>query len=212
MNWKSKHYWLVVTLLAAAAIYTQLIRADLVHSGKAVNLSVLPQQVGDWLGQDQLLSQDIIATLKSDQLRMLTYTNSQGKQITLYVSYWASQKYGAQPHSPLHCVPGSGWNITSRETIRLDATNSQSASLIIIDNNQYRQAMLYWYQTRTGTVANELAVKLQLATNSLLRKPTDVAFVRLTTAIIDGDDQKASQLLRSFWQQVEPDVMRSLDM
>ena len=58
MNWKKKEYWLVITLLTTAALYTHLIRAEQVPSEHAVDLSKVPLKIGDWLGQNQLLSQD----------------------------------------------------------------------------------------------------------------------------------------------------------
>jgi len=48
----------------------------------------------------------------------------------------------------------------------------------------------YWFLTRSGTLADEYALKLDLVSNALRGHPTDALFVRLTTdaepAIIEG--------------------------
>ena len=210
MNWKRKEYWLVILLLVTTAVYTRLIRADQVFVDRDIDLGRISTEIDDWHGEGQTLSPKVLHVLKSDQSRIINYTNSRGNQVSLYVSYWASQKYGAQPHSPLNCVPGSGWNITSRKTIALTSDGSARAEKLIIDNSQDRQAMIFWYQTRNGILAKELNVKLQLAKNSLFRKPTDVAFIRLTTAVTDNNDAAAFKMLLDFWQEAKAQVMAGL--
>ena len=41
------------------------------------------------------------------------YSRADGKAVNLYVAYYASQRKGESPHSPIVCIPGGGWTITN---------------------------------------------------------------------------------------------------
>ena len=41
------------------------------------------------------------------------YSRPDGKSVNLYVAYYASQRKGELPHSPIVCIPGGGWTITN---------------------------------------------------------------------------------------------------
>ena len=54
--------------------------------------------------------------------------------MNFYVAYYASQRKGESPHSPIVCIPGGGWTITNIQqellvvaTIRLIVSSSKSA-------------------------------------------------------------------------------------
>jgi len=148
-----------------------------------MDFGAIPVAVEDWTSQDYPLEEQVVAVLKSDETLFRRYVNSDGEEISLFIGYWADQKYGAQPHSPLHCLPGSGWNIISNENESVAAAgNGESANLnlAVISNGEETDSMIYWYQTRSGSVKRELQVKLALAKNALLGRATDIAFIRLT--------------------------------
>jgi hypothetical protein len=43
--------------------------------------------------------------------------------------------------------------------------------------------MLYWFETRSGFVTGEYALKWDLVRNSLARRPTDAVFIRYTAPV-----------------------------
>ena len=47
------------------------------------------------------------------------YARHDGRQVNLYVAYYASQRTGLSPHSPSVCIPGNGWQITDLATDEL---------------------------------------------------------------------------------------------
>ena len=55
---------------------------------------------------------------------------------SLYVGYYATQRNGATYHSPLNCLPGSGWVMSDagRITISPDAAASFEANRYVIQN------------------------------------------------------------------------------
>ncbi len=213
MAWRQKEYWIALSLILVAAVYAHLLRYDSVWPDEPIRLDALPRQVGGWLSQDFVFERNVLDVLKADQTLSRRYVNEAGEEIWLFVGYWQNQKYGAQPHSPLHCLPGSGWNFSSRETIsfaaaglgmtasRAGAENSES-TLAVISNGSERELALYWYQMRSGSTGNEIDVKIELARNALLRNPTDVAFVRLTSPLAGHSEADVLKMLQAFWSQL----------
>jgi len=48
--------------------------------------------------------------------------------------------------------------------------------------------MFYWFETRSGIVRSEFSLKWDLMMNSMLLRPTDAAFVRLTVNLSAGEE------------------------
>ncbi len=129
MDWKKAGYWLVLGLMAAATAYSYTIRHHKVISATGADFSRIPATVGDWFGTDFTFGPDVLDILKADKTFFRRYVNSSGEEVWLFIGYWQNQKYGAQPHSPLHCLPGSGWNIVVNEQVSLAAgTNGNDAA------------------------------------------------------------------------------------
>ena len=121
MDWKKAGYWLVLGLMAATTAYTYTIRHHKVITATGADFSRIPATLGDWAGTDFTFGTDVLDVLKADKTFFRRYANSGGEEVWLFIGYWANQKYGAQPHSPLHCLPGSGWNIVANELVPLAA-------------------------------------------------------------------------------------------
>ena len=217
MDWKKAGYWLVFGVMAAATAYTYTIRHQKVISATGADFSGIPATVGDWAGTDFTFGADVLDILKADKTFFRRYVNSSGEEVWLFIGYWQNQKYGAQPHSPLHCLPGSGWNIVANEMVPLTAASNsngvarpQKVNFATIANANLTESMLYWYQTRSGVLAKETSVKFDLARNSLMRKPTDAAFVRITSPRAQGGNETSITLLRDFWHTVAPHLQDAL--
>ena len=41
--------------------------------------------------------------------------------------------------------------------------------------------MIYWFETRSGSIQDEYMLKVDLVKNALLSKPTDAVFIRFNT-------------------------------
>ena len=217
MDWKKAGYWLVLGLMAATTAYTYTIRHHKVISATGADFSRMPQTVGDWAGTDFTFGAAVLDVLKADKTFFRRYVNSRGEEVWLFIGYWANQKYGAQPHSPLHCLPGSGWNIVANELVPLTAASNgngaagpQKVNFATIANGNVTESMLYWYQTRSGVLAKETSVKFDLARNSLFRKPTDAAFVRITSPHSEGGSEMSLKLLQDFWSEIAPNLHDAL--
>ncbi len=171
--------------------------------------SQFPQQVGDWLGQDEKLEDNILDSLKLDDYYIADYQDRLANTVNFYVAYYASQQAGSAAHSPRSCIPGGGWKISAVETINVPGVNVQGKPLKVnrlqIERGDYKQVVYYWFQQRGRIITNEYLVKWYLFLDGLMRQRTDGALVRLTTSVHATEDwHNADARLASFAGQVVP--------
>ena len=154
-------------------------------------LKDFPTQIGTWsrLGADTKLDEPTMKVLRASDYLLRDYRRTDGVQANLYVGYYASQKDGATFHSPLNCLPGSGWTLTepAKRTITTPQGFSFQANQYVIQNGSQRVAMIYWYQGRGRTVASEYWGKIYTVIDSVRLRRSDAAMIRVTVPIVSAD-------------------------
>ncbi|MFZ5980560.1 MAG: exosortase C-terminal domain/associated protein EpsI [Candidatus Zixiibacteriota bacterium] len=180
---------------------------------RPAEFGLIPYELPGYRGGEERFAEDSYDILKADTTTLRHYYDSLDNQYWLFIAYFSSQKYGSQIHSPKHCLPGGGWKIMSLEPFELKTGNGPSKTInrLLIAENDRRQLMLYWFETRGGTIRNEFALKWDLMRNSLLLRPTDAAIVRLTIPFKSGVDfDTATRLGLEFFKQFLPTVKKAL--
>jgi EpsI family protein len=147
-------------------------------------LDTLPTRFGDWeQRQSTLLETEIVNYLKVSDYLMRRYTDPAGRSVWLYVGYWASQRKGADFHSPRNCLPAGGWEPVeaSRLTIPLPGPRGPiTVNRYLIQKDREMQVVLYWYQSQGKVVASEVSAKMEMVRSAVFRNRTDGALVRVS--------------------------------
>lgn len=150
-------------------------------------LKDFPQTVGIWqrTGNDQILDDETLKVLKASDYLLRDFRKPEGTIANLYVGYYASQRSGATYHSPLNCLPGSGWTLSepSKAMISLPDGSSFAANKYVIQNGDYKSLMIYWYQGRGRNVASEYWGKVYTMFDSVRLRRSNGAMVRVTVGI-----------------------------
>ena len=150
-------------------------------------LKDFPQTVGAWqkTGNDQILDEATLKVLRASDYLLRDFRKSDGQVANLYVGYYATQRTGATYHSPLNCLPGSGWTLSEpgKATIALPDGSSFVANKYVIKNADYESLMLYWYQGRGRNVASEYWGKVYTVFDSVRLRRSDGAMVRVTVPV-----------------------------
>ncbi len=169
------------------------------------SFDAIPFDHNGYYGEERRLPDYNYEVLQADTTTLRLYRSGDGNLLWLFIAYFESQEYGSQMHSPKLCLPGGGWRIENHEPfdLPLPSGDTKTINRLVIVQQDSRQLMYFWYQTRGGTLTNEFAVKWDLAVNSLLFRPTDAAFVRLTLPLGDHDlavaEAEAIRFLNSFY-------------
>lgn len=154
-------------------------------------LKDFPQTVGGWekTGTDQILDEPTLKVLRASDYLLRDFRKPDGQVANLYVGYYATQRTGATYHSPLNCLPGSGWILSQpgKATIALPDGSSFVANKYVIQNGDFKSLMVYWYQGRGRSVASEYWGKIYTVVDSVRLRRSDGAMVRVTVPIRDSE-------------------------
>ena len=154
-------------------------------------LKEFPQTIGAWqrIGSDQILDNETLKVLRASDYLLRDFRSSDNQVANLYVGYYASQRTGATYHSPLNCLPGSGWILSEpgKATIALPDGSGFVANKYVIQNGEYKSLMIYWYQGRGRNVASEYWGKIYTVFDSVRLRRSDGAMVRVTVPIRDSE-------------------------
>ena len=165
------------------------------------DLKDFPQSVGTWqkTGNDQILDDETMKVLRASDYLLRDFRKPDGQVANLYVGYYATQRTGATYHSPLNCLPGSGWTLSEpgKATIALPDGTSFIANKYVIQNGDYKSLMIYWYQGRGRNVASEYWGKIYTVLDSVRLRRSDGAMVRVTVPI-GNSEAKAQQTAIEF--------------
>src|SRR3979411_3315982 len=159
-------------------------------------LKDFPKQVGAWkqVGGDDRFDVQTESILRADDYLLRNYQSQDGRFASFYVGYYATQRNGATYHSPLNCLPGSGWDMSKPGRVTIRPTNGRpafEANEYLIQNGKDKQRMIYWYQGRGRAVASEYWGKIYTIMDSLRRRRSDGAMVRVMVPL--GDSQEEAQ-------------------
>lgn len=158
-----------------------------------------PEMVGGWKGQeDGVLDSEVLGILKVDDYLMRRYVDGAGRSLWLYVGYWATQRKGAQMHSPKNCLPGGGWEPLEFSRLAIDLPGGRDSITVnryVIQKDRNMQVVLYWYDSQGRAIPGEVQAKIAMVRNSIVRNRTDGALIRVSSPVSDGVAETTDRLV-----------------
>ncbi|HEX8370087.1 MAG TPA: VPLPA-CTERM-specific exosortase XrtD [Pyrinomonadaceae bacterium] len=189
-------YLLLVVLLCGGLFINWLERRGEVAVERK-NLSEIPSALGEWRqkGNDIRFSEQTESVLRTSDYVMRDYYLADGSRANLYVGYYASQRTGATYHSPQNCLPGAGWEMKNREPVEIKTPRGKTftANRYIIQNGDYSEVLIYWYEGRGRAVASEYTDKIYTVFDSVARRRSDGAMIRVMTPTAGTGDVESVQ-------------------
>jgi EpsI family protein len=156
-------------------------------------LKDFPTQLGQWQkSKDQVIDEPTMKVLRASDYLLRDFQRPDGLAANFYVGYYASQREGASYHSPLNCLPGSGWTLTDPDKVMISLPDGRTfaANKYVIQNGEYKSLMIYWYQGRGRAIASEYWGKVYTVIDSVRLRRSDGAMVRVTVPL--GDSETAA--------------------
>jgi EpsI family protein len=144
-----------------------------------------------------VLDQDTLEKLGPGDFKEREYYDPDGKlhSVDVFLAYFRSQRAGETPHSPQHCLPGSGWNPDEnvRITLSLPGHAPFPANRYVISKAGVRELVLYWFWAHDRGVASEYLAKYYLIKDAIRMNRSDGSLVRLVTPMFPGETPEAAQ-------------------
>ena len=177
----------IVLLLVGTSLFLSNARkpeAPLERTG----LAEFPMRLDGWRAVvDPPLSADVLRVLGVDDYLSRAYYGQRGEAVGLYLGFYESQRQGDTIHSPLNCIPGSGWEPISEG--RLDIVNVDGkgrdirVNRYLIQKGLDRQLVLYWYHGRGRVVASEYVSRALMVRDAIVTNRTNGSLVRVIVPI-----------------------------
>lgn len=209
----NRQFWFLLALLLVSAAFVNIYaRVGEAHVERQV-LREFPEQIGTWrqLGGDERFDTATEQVLRADDYLARNYILPGGRAASFYVGYYATQRNGATYHSPLNCLPGSGWTLGEPSTQAInpgDGSPAFTANRYIINKGDQKYLLIYWYQGRGRKVASEYWGKIYTVIDSARRRRSDGAMVRVMVPINRGDEAASLAAATDLAAQVEPQLSR----
>lgn len=177
---------LLVAIVAAGVLVNAWAYLGEAHVERE-RLNNFPQELGEWRRSkpDQVIDDETMKVLRASDYLLRDYRRSDGINANFYVGYYASQREGASYHSPLNCLPGAGWTLSSPEFVEIPLPDGSSfkANKYVIQNGEFKSLMIYWYHGRGRAVASEYWGKVYTVIDSVRLRRSDGAMVRVTVPL-----------------------------
>ncbi len=203
----SQRYWLLLGLMLAAFAANLWLRAPKLAARERYELRRLAPDLPGWRKEEPRLPEQTAQQLKADEILLRNYYDSQNRRVEFFVGYYEDQQFGAQVHSPLHCLPGAGWTILRNDKFQLPFEHMRgAASKLDISKKDDQQIVLYWFVSDGKVVQNEMDLKIRLMVNAFQRRVTSVYFYRVCVAYQESEANAGLALLQEFLNALAPRV------
>jgi EpsI family protein len=204
---------IAVLLVGATLAFTEA-RSKWPESAPDTPIASLPRQIGGFTAvRDLPLTQKELDILKLSDYVSRVYASGDRTEgpIVLYIGYYRSQRTGATYHSPLNCLPGSGWQVSEQDYVAVPGKDARSVKRLVIEKEMQKDVVLYWYHDRGRVVTNEYAAKGYLIWDGLRHNRTDGSLVRISASVtssVEAATDRAMRFLTALWPELEARLPR----
>ena len=166
-------------------------------------LDSIGRDIAGWTAtRDQQLTEAFVTSLAPTAYLSRDYRKG-GSQLGLFVAFYAQQRAGESMHSPKHCLPGAGWEISDSRSVRLVVRgNETSINRNVVQRNGQWMLVLYWYQSPTRVFASEYEGKFSSGLGPNGQRLSRRSIVRLTLRDRPEDEQGAMNFARELIPQL----------
>lgn len=203
----STRLWITAGVLLSAALILHT-----VSHGESIiphqPLHDLPYTIANWSGQERPLQNQVIQAVGVSDYTSRLYQSHTELPVDLYIGYYANQRTGDTIHSPKNCLPGSGWDPIKSEYLTIPIPNQPPIVVneYMIQKDQDKELVLYWYQSRGRVIASEYTGKFWMMVDAISRNRTDGSLVREVTPMNDGEENARARLVKftqSVYQKID---------
>jgi exosortase D (VPLPA-CTERM-specific) len=186
-------------------LHTTLASTQIVPSRK--KFDEFPAKIAHWKGKRTYLQEEIMRELWADDYLQIQFNNTTtGDVVLLFVPYYEYQGTRHTAHSPVSCLVGGGF--APRSTRILTRTFPEPFREVrirqmVLEKGDQLLLSNYWFQQRGRVIVSEYSNKWHLFLDSLTKRRTDGALVRLEMPLSRRQSVKEAQdVMDSFTQQL----------
>lgn len=197
----------IAVLLIATIVLVQISRSSAEAPAGRMPLVDFPLSIGGWKGVSGSLEVGITDFLELSDYVIADFRRGE-EIVNLYIAYYDTLSEGAFPHSPKLCIPGGGWEIENISQIKI---GDDDLRRVLINRNNNRQIVYYWYQQGDRFIPDEYQLKWNTFVRAFRSGRSDTSLVRLVIRLDERQDEAAADAwLAEFFDEVRPVIMERL--
>jgi exosortase D (VPLPA-CTERM-specific) len=186
---RSIYIWMAVAVLAGFwGLNTAMASSQIRPPRKT--FEDFPTTIGSWKGEKTYIRDEILNQLWSDDYVQVEFGNTQTRDMLLvFVPYYAYQGTLRAAHSPVACLVGGGFVPRSRTVLQRDFPEPFGPVRIrqmILEKGNKMLLSNYWFQQRGRVIVSEYTNKWYMFWDSVTKRRTDGALVRLEMPLRPG--------------------------
>jgi EpsI family protein len=200
-----KTFLIIAAILTVAALAGWVIKYQTPTALQSAGWKDFPTTKDGWTGSQKVVAPEVIDLLKPDHIIDADYLDLDGNRINLFLGSFSDPRGG--PHSPLNCLPASGWILEGTEphTVNING-RTLSIKRLHLRFRQSVYVMDFWYVTPWGETSSDYQLKLFEMMTSLTLSPRHLTFVRF----VGADTPEGLAALERFENTFLDDIYRRL--
>jgi len=192
----TKQFYIAVIILMSLATCFHLLSRRRIPLKKS--LAEFPSIVGDWRGKDVKDVSDMPKVAHIDDSLARIYDDASGYQVKFCVAYSDNQRQGEEVFlTPSEFFLDEWWAKwwvieKGRETLALPSGKVR-VSRYILQNDQTKHLVLFWYQSGDKSMENLFQAKIHLVINAFTQNRFDGAFVYICIPVINSMESASTR-------------------
>ena len=192
--------YIAVSALLLGTLAVLDLRSDVDKVPPHQPLAQMPETIDSWTARDIPLDDEVLKVLGDGVFLNRVYEQpanagsaaAPGGPVGLFIGYFPTQRTGQAIHSPQNCLPGAGWTFLSERPLHFTDARGRGFDVgeYVITNGNFKQEVLYWYQSHGRSIAGEYKAKFYLIADAMRYNRTDGALVRVITPFQIGETEE----------------------
>jgi EpsI family protein len=200
---------IIAVLLIAAGLFSLQNLRSLDVREKPVNLSAaFPLELGEWKGQDGVLTKGTLRLLGTDNVLLRSYRRrgGRGPEVMFCITYSAGNH--RITHPPEVCYEGQGWTIGFNEEIDFRFPTAppvmKKVKHFVIHSKEESQDVLAWFESDAEETSSYLYQKFRMLLGTIFGQDRWCALVRLSAPVEGGDHEAALAAMADLGAELMP--------
>ena len=189
---------LIVLFAFCSVFYGDKVLLQKKHNIERQDFTQFSGQIGDWQGEQHVLSAPVLESLGTDDYyNSILFNNDLEITAYLLISWYDHQTTQHAAHAPTSCLLGGGYEIMEKRVLRPQPNSIRNfaVSQILLEKNNHRILSNFWLMQRGRIVTSEWLNKWYLIQDALMKQRTDGALVRIEMAIKAGQTIEEAQAI-----------------
>lgn len=191
MKRDSFRLWIIILLTGASSLFVS--KASSIDRIDNKNLNNFPYTINDWMGENIPMAEYVYKSLGTPHAFLRNYYSKHfNVPVNLSIVWFDDRRIAF--HSPEECLGGVGELVKEKRYVTLMLLNNVRVAQLIVELNNQRQMVLYFYDTDGYVTTSQSAIRMKILSRRVKFQRSSVAFVRVMAPLLNNEEETKSAL------------------